>query len=156
MKKIYIFMIIFIFLFNSFLSIYSDSVRDRKNKAERLVKDAIKLIKKNGLEAAIPKFHDKSGNFIDGEYYIFIVDFNGITLAHGGNQALVGKNMMDLKDPDGVFFIKEFIKIAKEKTKGWVNYKWPNPQTKKIERKSSYVQSIPGENYFLGCGIYLD
>lgn len=155
MKKIFLFIIPIIFI-NFNFSIYSDAIRDRKIKAEKLVKNAIKLIEKEGLEAAVPKFHDKTGEFIDGEYYIFIVDFNGITLAHGGNQALVGKNMLELKDPDGVYFIKEFIKIAKEKTKGWVNYKWPNPQTNKIERKSSYIQSIPGSNYFIGCGIYLE
>jgi cytochrome c len=36
--------------------------------------------------------------------------------------------------------------------KGWVDYSWTNPETKKIQAKSSYVAKA-GE-IFVGCGIY--
>jgi hypothetical protein len=35
---------------------------------------------------------------------------------------------------------------------GWVDYKWPNPITNKIEDKSSYVEKMG--DYFVGVGIY--
>lgn len=48
---------------------------------------------------------------------------------------------------------KEFIKTANSKTgKGWVDYKWPNPLSKALEAKSSYVEKA-GE-VIIGCGIY--
>jgi len=75
-----------------------------------------------------------------------------VTIAHGGNAKLVGKDMLGLKDADGKFFIKAFIETAKSKGNGWVDYKWVNPQTNKIENKSTYVQKV--DDYFLGCGIY--
>ena len=53
---------------------------------------------------------------------------------------------------DGIYFMKKFIETAKTQGSGWVDYKWVNPVTKKIESKSTYIQKM--DNYFLGCGIY--
>ena len=44
------------------------------------------------------------------------------------------------------------VKIANGPGSGWVNYKWPNPLTNKIEDKSSYVEKMG--DYFVGVGIY--
>lgn len=126
-----------------------------KKSAVDLVNRGIVYIQQNGQTKAFKEFTNKKGDFVKGQLYIFVVDFNGLTLAHGGNEKLVGKNMMDLKDADNVYFIREMAKIAKKKGEGWVNYNWPNPQTKKIEKKSSYVKKMPGDNFFLGCGIYI-
>jgi len=123
-------------------------------EAEALVKKAAAYIEANGKEKAFAEFTDPKGKFTDRDLYIFVVDFNGLTLAHGGNSKLVGKEMSELKDADGKFFIKEFIKLAKTKGSGWVDYKWENPVTKKIEQKSTYIQRQRQEDYFLGCGIY--
>ena len=119
---------------------------DRSKKAES---------KEVGEEKAFEEFTNLKGKFVDGEFYLFIVDFEGLTLAHGGNPKLKGKNMLELKDPSGKYFIKDFIKLAKTKGNGWVNYKWSNPETKKIGKKSTFIKVIKGKNYFIGCGIYL-
>ncbi len=73
-------------------------------------------------------------------------------LAHGANKALVGKNLIELKDSSGKQFMKEMTQGAKTKGKGWQDYNWTNPVTKKIEAKSSYYVK-EGDIYF-GCGIY--
>ena len=109
-------------------------------------------MKANGKEKAFAEFTNQKGKFIDRDLYIFAVDFKGLTLAHGGNQKLVGRDMYGLKDADDKFFIQKFIEVAKTKGNGWVDYKWSNPLTKKIENKSTYIQRV--EDYFLGCGIY--
>lgn len=127
---------------------------DDRTKAVSLVNDGIAFIKKNGNDKAFKEFTNKKGKFTKGEFYIFVVDFKGITLAHGGNNMLVGKSMYDLKDSDGKYFIRKFIDLAKEKGEGWSDYKWSNPTTKKIENKTTYVKRMPGTEYFLGCGIY--
>ena len=64
--------------------------------------------------------------------------------------------MFELKDADGKLFIQEFIRMSREKGAGWVDYKWSNPTTKKVEPKSTYVKRMDGSEYFLGCGIYLE
>ena len=122
------------------------------NEAKTMVEKAAAFIKSDGKDKAFAEFTNKKGKFIDRDLYIFVVDFNGLTLAHGGNEKLVGKDMSELKDADGKFFIKEFIQLAKTKGTGWVDYKWANPVTNKIEPKSTYIQKV--ESYFLGCGIY--
>jgi signal transduction histidine kinase len=47
----------------------------------------------------------------------------------------------------------EMSKKAMEDKGGWVDYKWINPETKKIGDKSSYVLPVSAD-VFVGCGIY--
>jgi len=121
--------------------------------ATALVKDAAALVKAEGKDKAFAAFNEPAGKFVKGDLYIFVVDYDGNTLAHGGNAKLVGKNMKDLKDADGKLFMQDMIQKAKSGG-GWVDYKWTNPTTKKVQEKSTFVQAIEGANAFLGCGIY--
>ena len=66
-----------------------------------------------GKEEALAAFNAPSGEFNHGELYIFAYDFNGKNLAHGYDQSLVGKDLIDLTDPTGKPIIKEFVRIAK-------------------------------------------
>ena len=122
------------------------------DEAQALVEKAMNCIAAEGKDKAFAEFSNSAGAFVDRDLYIFVVDLNGITLAHGGNAQLVGRDMSRLRDADGVYFIQNFIEMAKEQGRGWVDYKWVNPTTKKIEHKSTYIQRR--DDYFLGCGIY--
>ena len=64
----------------------------------------------------------------------------------------MGKNLISLKDQDGIYLIKEMIGIAKGPGSAWIDYKWPNPLTNKIEDKSSYIEKMG--DYFVGVGVY--
>lgn len=121
------------------------------DEAKAMVKKAVAYVKENGKEKAFAEFNNPKGQFVEGELYIFVIDFNGKMLAHGSNQSLVGKDMIETKDPDGVYLFKEFIKTAKQGG-GWVDYKWPHPATKKVEPKTSYVEAL--DDLILGCGVY--
>ena len=150
MKKVLAAILINLLLVSFALAAGAD--KGSANEAKTMVEKAAALIKSDGKDKAFAEFTNKKGKFIDRDLYIFVVDFSGLTLAHGGNEKLVGKDMSELKDADGKFFIKEFIELAKTKGTGWVDYKWANPVTNKIEPKSTYIQKV--DNYFLGCGIY--
>ena len=115
-------------------------------EAEQLVKKGVALVKANGKEKAMAEFNNRKGAFNDRDLYIFAVDFNGKVLAQGGNPKLVGKDFSKIP------FIRDMIALAKSKGSGWVDYKWTNPVTKKLQSKTSYVQRI--DDYFLGCGVY--
>ena len=120
--------------------------------AKALVEKAVAYYKANGKDKAIAAFNDPKGEFVQGDLYIFMMDENCNTLAHGANAKLVGKNVAELKDADGKLFMKEMAEMAK-KGGGWVDYKWSNPATKKVQAKSSYI--LPLESgLFVGCGIY--
>jgi signal transduction histidine kinase len=122
------------------------------DEAKALVDKAIVFMKANGKEKAFAEFTNRKGQFTKGDLYIFVIDLNGMTFAHGGNEKLVGKNVIDLKDSDGKFFIKDVIEGAKAKGAGWSDYRWTNPETKTIEKKSTYFKK-EGDLVF-GCGIY--
>ena len=146
MKKLFVVILINLFLVSV---AFAGGTAD---EAKALMDKAVAYVKANGKEKAFAEFTNQKGKFIDRDLYIFAVDFKGLTLAHGGNEKLVGRDMYGLKDADDKFFIQKFIEVAKTKGNGWVDYKWSNPLTKKIENKSTYVQKI--DDYFLGCGIY--
>jgi signal transduction histidine kinase len=64
---------------------------------------------------------------------------------------LIGKNLIDLKDQDGRYLIREIIAMAKGVGHGWVDYQWPNSLTNKIEAKSSYTELMG--DYVVGVGV---
>jgi signal transduction histidine kinase len=65
---------------------------------------------------------------------------------------MVGKDLIELKDPDGVYFVKERIKLANTAGNGWQDYKFTNPVTKKVEPKTMYIEKF--DNYIFACGVY--
>lgn len=125
--------------------------------AVALVQKAAAYVKENGKEKALAAFNDPHGQFVKGELYLFVYSVNGdgINLAHGQNQKLVGKQLINMKDNDGVEIIKEATKIANSPAgKGWLNYNWPNSVTGKVEAKKSYVERVG--DIWIACGIYRD
>jgi signal transduction histidine kinase len=113
------------------------------DEAKAMVEKAIKLIEAEGKDKAIATINSTGGGgFIDRDLYVVFVDMTGTTRAHAANQALVGKVMLNVKDADGKEFVKEMVTGAQSAGSGWVDYKWPNPQTKKIEQKSSYYKKV--------------
>lgn len=122
------------------------------DEAVAMVKKAAAYIAANGKEKAFADISNPAGQFKDRDLYIAVLDKNGVTLAHGGNAKLIGKSMIDLKDRDDKYFIKAFLDIAATKGSGWVDYKWPNPVSKVIEQKSTYVEKA-GDLVII-CGIY--
>lgn len=121
-------------------------------EATAMVKKAIAYLKANGKEKAFAEFSNPSGQFKSKDLYIFVQDMKGTMLAHGGNDRLIGRDLLELKDADGKFFVKSLIEVASGKGSGWVDYKWTNPTTKAIEPKSSYIEKV--DDVFVGCGIY--
>ena len=123
-------------------------------EAKAMVEKAVAYINENGEDAAFAEIQKADGEFRSKDLYVFVWDYkDGMMKAHGANPAMVGKPFMDMKDADGVLFFHEFKKTAEGAGDGWVDYKWPNPNTKKIEQKSSYIKKL-NDNLLVGCGIY--
>ena len=132
--------------------------QDKKGTADEavaMVKKAGAYLKENGQDKTIAAINDPKGQFVKGDLYVFMLRTNGdgLALAHGQNAKIVGKNMLELRSADGVFFVKDFVKTANSPSgKGWVNYQWPNSVSKAIEEKSTYIERFG--DVFLGVGIY--
>ena len=125
-----------------------------RDEAVAMVKRVQAEFARTGAEATFKAIDDKANaTFHDRDLYAFVYDLNGLSVAHGARPALVGKNLISLKDQNGTYIIQEMIALAKGPGSGWVDYKWPNPLTHKIQDKSAYVEKL-GEKYFVGVGIY--
>lgn len=126
-----------------------------KDDVKMLVDNTIKYIETNGLEKAKTEIKNKDGQFIKGELYVFIIDFDGKMISHGAKASLDGKNLIKLRTPEGKYFIQEMIKVSKESGEGWVEYKWTHPLTGKVTPKASLAKKIPGKDMLVGAGLYL-
>lgn len=123
-----------------------------REEAIAFVKKAIVYIKQNGKEKAMAEFSNPQGQFIDRELYIVALDMNGMVLASGANAKIIGKPLLDIKDGNGKQFVREELEVAKTKGKGWVDFDWVNPMTKKIEPRSVYLEKV--DDYVVLSGVY--
>ncbi|MFB3926665.1 MAG: cache domain-containing protein [Syntrophales bacterium] len=137
-----------------FVSLVHAADHGTAKEAVALVNKAVEYYKANGQDKAFAAFNDKKGQFVYKDLYIFAIDWKGTIIAHGANEKLINKPTADLRDSDGKLFMREMVKVAQTKGNGWVDYKWTNPVSKKIEPKSSYVQRVAGRDLLIGCGIY--
>jgi cytochrome c len=123
------------------------------DEAQALVERAVAHIHDVGREQAFADFDRPDGGFVDGELYIFCEDISGFIVAHGGNPRLVGQNLAEVSGPDGRFPNVEVNRLGHSRGSGWLEYRWPNPVTKRIELKVVYVLKVD-DNTVCGSGIY--
>jgi methyl-accepting chemotaxis protein len=96
----------------------------------------------------------KARFFPDNSGYFFIYRSPGTVFVHAAKPSLEGKNLINLKDPDGKYLIQELNRVSKEGG-GYVDYWWEKPGQGLVP-KLSYSRMIPGTPYWIGTGVYLD
>ena len=115
--------------------------------------DALQFAKKNGKQKALAVFNDQKGNFTRDGLYIFAYDYDGKNLALPFQPNLVGTNRIDVRDPNGVDFVRQSIDLARMGS-GFHYYVYPDPSRNMTpELKLSYVANVDG-TWYLGAGIY--
>ncbi|WP_342619488.1 cache domain-containing protein [Rhodoferax sp. GW822-FHT02A01] len=145
---------LFIALIAAFISLSSIAQeRGTKEEAKNMVNAALAHIKQVGNSAAFNDFSSGNGLWVNKDLYVSVLDNKGLVLAHGANQKLIGKVLIEFKDQNGKLFIQEMISVA-NKGDGWVDYDFTNPVSKKVEGKSSYVKRIPNFDGFVFVGVY--
>lgn len=88
--------------------------------------------------------------------YIFIYNFNGISIHHPVAKKNVGKNLIDMTDSNGKKVIKELVEISKKYSGGYIEYHWYKPDINANAKKISYAKSYQPWNWTIGKGVYLD
>jgi len=120
-------------------------------EAEALVKRAIAYYQKNGREKSMDEFSKSPGAFVDRDLYVTVLTMQADSLAHI-NPKMRGKNTMDYRDPDGKYAIRERTQMAARDGKGWQEFKFFNPMTKKIEIKHTYFEKY--DNLIFSAGAF--
>jgi signal transduction histidine kinase len=119
--------------------------------AVALAERGAQFVKLHGKAEMIAKINSKDPDFNQGALYLAMRDMDGITIAHP-TTALIGKNLLDVPDADGKPFRQEMLALARGKGRGWVDYKFRNPESGKVEAKSTYVLRVG--DVALEAGIY--
>lgn len=123
-----------------------------KDEAQAMVRKAVAFIKEQGPDKAYAEISNKAGRFTDRDLYVVVYRLDGKVLAHGANEKLIGKDLSEVQDVDGKFFVKERIELARKQPTFWQDYKFVNPMTKKIEPKQMYCERF--EETAVCGGIY--
>ncbi len=134
-----------VFIENSFAQQPPSTVSSQETKdavrAQEMLDRAVSHYKKNGKQALAA--FSRTGEFLDGELYVYVIDNKGLMLASGGpSVTLVGRNILDLKDPEGKSFIREMVELAKSKGGGTVEYRWLNREHGAVERKVVFFKQV--------------
>jgi cytochrome c len=127
--------------------------RGTKDEAKAMVDAAVDHIKKVGPEKAYKDFTTDKATWTKKDLYVVVIDTKNITLAHGSNEKLVGKDLSAVKDAGGKSVTAALNALA-AKGGGWFDYDWPDPVTKKLMAKSTYARELPSNDGFVGVGIY--
>ena len=95
-------------------------------------------------------------NYEKGTGYLFLIDMDGNVHMHIDNKQ-IGKNVLNLHDINGKYFIKEFMGVLEDHGEGYVDYYWPipNAKDKKPYYKITYVKMLKMYNWYIGAGEYL-
>ncbi|WP_353570793.1 cache domain-containing protein [Candidatus Albibeggiatoa sp. nov. BB20] len=89
--------------------------------------------------------------------YLFVITEKGYMVRNPTSPELSNTNILDIKDINGKFFIREFIKVIDEKQQGFVQYYWPKPNHPEIAaEKLTFVKKFKPFNWIIGTGIYLE
>ncbi len=124
-----------------------------KADAQAIVEKAAAFASASGKDQLLAEVNKKDGQFNQGELYVFVYDLEGTLIADPINKSLLGQNNVAKPDAEGKLFRKEFVETAKTKGTGWVDYKYLNPTSGKVEPKTSYVKK-QGDIIVI-AGIYL-
>ncbi len=123
-----------------------------RDDALAAVKKGVAYIKASGKEKGYAEVSNKQGQFNDRDLYLVVYGLDGTVRAHGANDKMIGKNLIELKDVDGKAFVKERVDLAQSKGTFWQDYKFTNPVSKKIEPKQMYCEKL--DDAVVCGGIY--
>ncbi len=125
--------------FKKYLTDYYNANYERKSPAD--------------IQTVIMEFI-KLYRYDDGAGYFFI-NCQTTSVLHPIKPSLAGKDLVDLKDSDGKYFIRDFAEIAATQKEGFCTYKWPNPTSKQEENKLTYIFHFAPFDWIIGTGLYL-
>jgi len=160
LKKKFILICIFVFICIFNQNAFSDN---REKIVLNLLNEAVKYIETNGIEKAFWEFtFGKKFKIPEEDIYIFVLDSNCTIVAHGGNATnMIGRNLSEVKDTNGVKYMKKFVEDVLRNGNSKISYHCPIYATRGVYTNINavdlkYVYGIRYKNYVIGSGYYKD
>ncbi len=122
-----------------------------KKEAEAMVVKTVAALKANRGKT-LDDITAKDPKYVDRDLYPTVYNMTGKVLAHGANNKMVGQDLIDMKDIDGKEFIKERMELANSKGKFWQEYKFTDPDTRKVLPKEMFCEKV--DDMVVCAGVY--
>ncbi|MGE4528494.1 MAG: methyl-accepting chemotaxis protein [Rhodospirillaceae bacterium] len=91
-----------------------------------------------------------------GTGYIYIYTTDGVNVLLPTKPELEGKSLIDMKDANGLFIVRDFAEKTGKDGFAVTHYLWEKPGSKKPEPKVSYTLLFKPWGWMVGNGIYVD
>jgi len=127
-KLIFSFLSLICLIMTIYVYYHLDSITPQAIKAKHMVEKGVRYMETYGTTKekeieVLKEFSNTKGKFVDGNFYLFVYDLNGVCIAHGADNSLIGKDLINKTDPDGVMLIKDMRDGAVKNGSGWLNFK---------------------------------
>jgi len=88
--------------------------------------------------------------------YIFVVDYQGVVLMNVSQKHLMGTNIWETTDPNGIKVVQEEHKAVGNPEGGFIHYVWNKPSTSTPSPKISFIKGVKDWQWMIGAGLYVD
>lgn len=120
------------------------------------VNDAAALIESQGRDA-FDTLREPNGPFRYHNTYVFVFDERGLELVNGAFPGYEEQNLLEFRDAEGNYPVREMIDGLKSATSGWFDYSFLAPDSAQTLPKSAFVRklTLDGETLYVGSGLYI-
>ncbi|MDQ6880662.1 MAG: cache domain-containing protein [Pseudomonadota bacterium] len=108
--------------------------------AVAMVRKGVASIKVKGKAKTLAEINNPQGSFRARDLYLTVYSKDGVSLAHGANNRMVGTQLLDIRDGDGYSYLRERMEIARTRPVFWQDIKYVNPLTRAVEAKAAYCE----------------
>lgn len=89
--------------------------------------------------------------------YFWVNDMNPTMVFHPYRADLNGKDLSEVRDPNGKRLFVEFVKVVREQGAGFVDYMWQwKDDSSRVVPKLSFVKGFQPWGWVIGTGVYID
>lgn len=132
-------------------------IADKKTLLSTEVEIATKIVRYQLAQGTEQDAKDALRDLTFGQGgYFFIYDTSGVSVFHAllGDK-IEGQNKIGMTDPNGKKIIVGLLEQA-QKGGGAFNYHFQKPNTTGLVEKMGYADMIPGTDWMIGTGAYMD
>jgi cytochrome c len=112
------------------------------DEATAMVKKGVAYIEANGRDKGWAEISNRSGVFNDRDLYRVVYGLDGTVHAHGANEKMIGRDLIDLKDVDGKPFVAERVELGRARPDFRQDCRFTNLVSRKVEPEQMYCERL--------------
>lgn len=133
---------------------HKDTVKTAVEIEAIVLGEKLKGLTRDQQIAAIIAETDQVRFFANKSGYFFVYDTRGVRINVPIDKSRNGKNLITLTDEKGVPYVRDIVNAGKNGG-GFMSYLFKK-EGHGLQPKQSYATLIPGTDFVIGCGAYID